>query len=500
MISNVSRTISFTVALVLLMFLGGALYFSGTHIDYYADDFQWYFDPPPANIFHYFFHENSNIKNAYRPLQATFLIAVQRSFGLETMPIHVTQIFLHIILSWLVFVWMIRNGFGKWQAYIAALFMLTSQANVMAVLSNDTLSQVSGTLFGGICLLLLYYSFGQNQNQSSNISQPVYFLLSILSFAAALLSKETSISFLLMVLCIIWIKSAKGSSQLNRVYKLLFLFLPYLALTALYFYMRSFLGLHQPSFHAGRYGFHIGFNVILNFVLFVCEAFATISSVSIFVAFKTKEIALLLIVAMTVVTLLMAVTYGLWLSRSRKVLMIIVLFAVIGLFPTVLMNKVSELYLYSSMPFVSILVGSGIGKLIEQSANKSLKQFAFIFLFSLLLISHVKAVLNKTALMKKNGEQATILLDQIQPYLHQVPKGGQLVLLNPEFNQVEYSVFLMNGFNVFESGLNRFKQLSGRTDFVPEIVQKSQQKSERFSDDSLVLTFEKNIGEVHQLK
>jgi hypothetical protein len=108
-----NRTISLTVALVLLMFLGGALYFSGTHIDYDADDFQWYFDPPPANIFHYFFHENSNIKNAYRPLQATFLIAVRRSFALETMPIHVTQFFLHIMLSWLVFVWMIRNGFGK---------------------------------------------------------------------------------------------------------------------------------------------------------------------------------------------------------------------------------------------------------------------------------------------------------------------------------------------------------------------------------------------------
>jgi hypothetical protein len=342
--------------------------------------------------------------------------------------------------------------------------------------------------------------FGQNEDQSSKISQHIYFFLSILFFAASLLSKETSISFLLMVLCLIWIKSAKSSSQLNRVYKSLFTFLPYLALTGLYFYMRSLLGLHQPSFHAGRYGFHIGFNVILNFVLFVCDAFATISSVSIFVAFKTKEIAFLLIVAMTVVALLMAVTYGLWLSRSHKVLIIVVLFAVIGLFPTVLMNKVSELYLYSSMPFVSILVGSGIGKLIEQSANKSLKQFAFIFLFGLLLISHVKAVLNKTALMKKNGKQATILLDQIQPYLHKVPKGGQLVLLNPKFNDVEYSVFLMNGFNVLESGLNRIKQLSGRIDFVPKIVQELQQKNEQFSNNSLVLTLDKNLGEVHQLK
>jgi hypothetical protein len=138
--------------LIVLGLVGLAIYFQGTRIKYYADDFQWFFDPPPSSTFHYFWNMNPYEHQAYRPLQAFFYILVQRFWGLDTLPIHLTQITLHVLLSWLIWWWMVNRGFTFLQAVLSSLFMLISQANAMAVLSVDTISQVSSPLFGCVSL------------------------------------------------------------------------------------------------------------------------------------------------------------------------------------------------------------------------------------------------------------------------------------------------------------------------------------------------------------
>ena len=62
-----------------LFLIGFAIYFGGIRIKYYADDFLFYFDPPPVSLFHYILHANPS-HSFYRPLDSTFLVIVQRFF------------------------------------------------------------------------------------------------------------------------------------------------------------------------------------------------------------------------------------------------------------------------------------------------------------------------------------------------------------------------------------------------------------------------------------
>lgn len=487
---------------VVLGLIGFVIYFPGTRIDYYADDFQWYFDPPPASIFHYFLHENPNITNAYRPLQSSFLVAVQRSFGLDTLPIHLTQIALHIALSWLIYRWMVGYGFARWQAMLGSLFMLVSQANVMAVLSNDTLSQVCGPLFGGISLWLLHRSFGESRDgPRQGVTNLGYYALSVGAFAASLLSKETSASFFVMVLCIILLKNAAIKHWSLQLRRALVEIAPYVVVLALYVGTRWALGLQRPAFHSGRYGLHIGSNIVKNFAMFAFQAVLPASSVKAFAALKHGELILLGVMAGGSLLFAVAVAYGLWHSRHRGLLALLGVFAVIGLFPVVLMNKVSELYLYNSMPFISILVGAGLGKLIELSGANRLKRIAVVLFAGFLLASHVSAVQSKARSMRDAGAQSTLLLSRIEPYLERVPQNGQLLLLNPAIDQVEYSVFVMSGFNVLNTGLHRINEISRRADFDVKLIQQAELPSgESAVPGALVLALDKETQRVYPVR
>ena len=99
--------------------------------------------------------------------------------------------------------------------------------------------------------------------------------------------------------------------------------------------------------------------------------------------------------------------------------------------------------------------------------------------------------------MIENGERATTLLEQIKPFLNAVPEKGELLLLNPPPLDREYSVFLMNGFNIFDNGLHFFNQVARRNDFTTRILDIQDVGLEKglIEGNSLGLEFVKN--EVH---
>ncbi|MBI4087762.1 hypothetical protein HY418_00020, partial [Candidatus Kaiserbacteria bacterium] len=130
-----------------------AVYGSGLAIPHYGDDFAVVLDSPASKIFYFFY--NAHPSGWYRPTEASFHAAAQTLFGPSTVPIHAASILSHALLSWLVYILMMRLGFRKPQALLGASFMLFSQANVHPVLSNDTLAQVWSALFGFLSIWLL---------------------------------------------------------------------------------------------------------------------------------------------------------------------------------------------------------------------------------------------------------------------------------------------------------------------------------------------------------
>lgn len=485
-ISEQKKTI---VWLLVLSLVGFGIYFHGVKIQYYADDFQWVFDSPSSKVFYYFFHKNAFV-GFYRPIQTSFNAVIQAYFGLDTLPIHITQISMHILFSWFILFVMLRLGFSGLQAILGSLFMLVSQANTMAVLSNDTLSQIAGTIFGCVSLWFLYrFSFnGGSKNNVTKFDRYKYYLLSILMFMASLLSKESSVSFFPLVLGIIILKEWKINGQIYSIKRTIIESFPYCILTVLYFIVRLFIVEGQPAFGSERYDFQIGINIIKNLTFSLFAVSIPTSSVTVFTSFTSG--ALLIFSTIVIISLIFSawVGYGLWCSNRLDIISVLGIFAITSLFPMVMMNRISELYVYNAMPFISILVGVGLGKHFELSKTSWVRQGIAAGVVGLLLASHVAAIQSKALLMKGNGERAAILLNHIGPYIESVPKSGYLLLLNPPSSQIEYSVFLMRGFNVLNHGLHRIGQMSGRNDYVTKIVELSDLEEFRTRYDLLILS------------
>ena len=55
-------------------------------------------------------------------------------------------------------------------------------------------------------------------------------------------------------------------------------------------------------------------------------------------------------------------------------------------------------------------------------------------------------------------------------YTAEIPRDGELLLVQPPSGQVEYSVFLMPGFSVLNHGLFQLNRAAGRDDFRARIV------------------------------
>ena len=487
--------------------IGFLLYFYGLDGQYYMDDFGLVFEPLNSNPFYYFIHKKYDNDIFYRPLENLFLALVQKYFGLNTIPLHLTQLSIHILFSWVIFFVIGRLGFSKFQAMLGSLFMIVSQTNVVPVLSNDTLSQVGGTFFGCISVWLLYSCFLNSKTRKPGFKKTINYqtkVFSILAFIISLLFKESSVSFIPLLLVIIILINLEIKNYNLLIKKTIFEISPYLIVTVLYIIIRLLIGASLPNFDSNsnlpsHYKYQISINIIKNIVMFLFAALIPTSSVTTFTAFKNREYVNFCIIVITSFLFLALIAYGLWRSNRRGTISVLVVFAIINFFPMAMMNQVSEHQLYNSIPFISILVGIGLGKQLELSKVSWAKQGLVAALVGLLFVSNATAVPTKALFMKENGERATMLLIQIQPYVYKLPKNGKLLLLNPPSNQVEYSVFLLKGFNVLrEDGLQRIKKVSGRNDLMMKIIEISDVEQFKNTNNSLILSLNRETVQIYQ--
>jgi hypothetical protein len=125
-----------------------------------------------------------------------------------------------------------------------------------------------------------------------------------------------------------------------------------------------------------------------------------------------------------------------------------------------------------------------------------------IIAVSVVLLStmNVLAIQSKAHLMNANGERSSLLLSRIIPYLEKIGKDDQLLLLDPTPDGVEYSVFLMSGFNVLDEGLNRINQLSRRADLRIKVISQSQIEPKQLPHDALILELDRATGDIIRLQ
>jgi hypothetical protein len=138
-------------------------------------------------------------------------------------------------------------------------------------------------------------------------------------------------------------------------------------------------------------------------------------------------------------------------------------------------------------PFFSVLVGVAFGDLTETGRGRR-ERITAIAIFAFLLLSFIAAIKQKAVLMFENGARAAKLLNEMAPHLSAISTDGTLLLVNPDMKP-EFSIYLRNGFHVFDRGKNVIQQRAGRYDFDVLIVDAP--ASNRVPpENSLVLTLE----------
>jgi hypothetical protein len=212
------------------------------------------------------------------------------------------------------------------------------------------------------------------------------------------------------------------------------------------------------------------------------------SSATTFVALKTKDLLLFGLIVAGSLLFLATVVYGVWKSDRPRSLPVMGVFTLLGLVPAIFMNHVGELYLYNSMPFIAVIVGAGLGTLLERSRRSAVAFPTFLLFLILLTISHIVAIQTKATAMIHNGERARRYLGELAPYMAKVPQGGQLLLLNPPNGPVEYSVFLMNEFSTFKWGTHVISQELDRPDVNVAVIEQADMTNPAYRDRSVIVT------------
>ena len=480
--------------LLVLIITGVAIYLPGFTIPYYSDDFEVVHELPALNVFSYFLQSHPG-DHFYRPLQAAILGMIQYFFYLDPIPVHIVLIGLHVILSWMVYLFMTEYGFPGKHAVIGSFFMLISQANAHALLNNDTISQVIGTLFGCLSLLLLYYC---HKHRTGCIYQDKYYYLSIAAFLFSLLSKETNAAIVLSLLILTFLfyrnkYSLKKAFFLSGSHSLLFIIT-----LAVYLIARSLIISEVPPDVSLRYEMSPGFNIFVNFTQLLFASLVPVSSVTTFLAYESGDNTLFILIIMTTLLLGAYVGHGIRRSKHLRIATVIGGFAVISLLPVLLLLQVSELYVYNAMPFVAVLFGAGLGVQLEKIRWAGVKKATVPVLLLLLCISHVFAIRGKETLMYYNGIRSTYLLEQITNHSYRVPVDGNLLLLNPKSDELDYSVYIMSGFNVLDNALERINFMSNRYDISVKIIDESELARYDGTNNSIILSLRDDIVFVYR--
>ncbi len=474
--------------------LGAAVFFiysAGLGIPYYSDDFEFLFLPPPPDPFYYFSHPGPVNQYAYRPIEAMVLGTIQKYALLNTVPVHVTVVFLHALVAWGVFLFLRRSGFSLAEAVLAWLFMASSQAGVHAVLSNDTFSQVCGTLWGYLGLWWLYLSLAPGNREVSRPTEErrraLYSWAGLAAFSISLFSKETSVSFLLATGFILAITGWRERKTATDALKAgVARFAPYALVTAAYFVIRSLVVIQQPAMGEGRYDFHLGLNILKNAAMLAFDAIVPFSAPRLFSAVVHRDLPILFGVALASALFAAIVLYGLHRTERKSLAFFLFLLAGVCSFPVILMNHVSELYLYNMMPALSMLAGIGAGSAWNALRPWWARGMASLFLAGF-FVANIGAVHDKAALMQSNGERAAYLMEHLSKHIRTAPPNGRVILLNPLEPHSEYSIYLLPGFSVLKFSYTHIRKTNGRMDLTLEIIDAPVLPPEEAARNPLVL-------------
>jgi hypothetical protein len=449
-----------------MLILGLCICATGWNIGYYGDSFRYIFNDPQNRIWYFFAHPNP-YDPFYRPTMFVVVMLSQWLEGMNSYIIHTVQFLAHISCAFLVF-WGTRTITKSITAgVLAGVYMLCAESNGLAIFNIGALSQSLGTLPGYMGLLLLWRFYQPSQRQIW------LYTLSLGCFVLAIISKETSMSFLPMTCMLIAIMHSGGSvaalktsafwrNCLRDGAAFVLIGLGFLLLRK---YVIGIEG--QPTLGKERYDMNLGLNLAINVGRTIFAILQPLSTADVFVALKSGQ-KTVLAGAVALFSLLGGIaTWGIILAwrntEWRKVIVSALLILPFSMMPMMFLNHAGELYSYNTIPVIALLLGLALTALLQALHSVTLKSALLLGFLGILAIN-IASLHRKADGMKENARQAALYLPQILPIVEAMPKNGHLILINTATPRVEYSTVHQRGFSVFRFADGVFKERTGRFD------------------------------------
>lgn len=295
------------------------------------------------------------------------------------------------------------------------------------------------------------------------------YMLSLISLVLALLSKETGAPFVAISLGLIAWRALSEAPPRTAALRAAARVLPIVLVFVIYLVLRDHVSRAEVAFGEERYMFSIGLNVAENLAQFGLAAILPASSVTVFEALHGGRVLLLGTLLLAAMAASVAVGLGVWRSQRLSLAALLGMCAMLALFPTLLLNHISELYLYNALPFVALLVGLGLGGLLE-STRPGVMRTALGLALAAFYGGHAAGAWTKADLMRENGERATRIISAITPCIQHAPPGAFIQLVNSPEARLTYSVYLLPEFNVLRTAEGAVPRLAGRPDVMLHIA------------------------------
>jgi hypothetical protein len=164
---------------------------------FFDDDFQWLvtswaFHPQQLVAF-------GSMSHFYRPVIDVYFAVMTPLLGGSPVLFHAASIALHLGVVLVLFALATRIGGSPLFGFVTALFFAVQPSDIDAVAWVGALAETIGALFG--CLSLLWFLWWRDSGNSR------FHVLSVVAFAFALLTHESSVVFLA---CCSWRSGCSG--------------------------------------------------------------------------------------------------------------------------------------------------------------------------------------------------------------------------------------------------------------------------------------------------
>ena len=239
------RDLAARVALVLAVVI---VYHNALWASFFDDDYQWLvgswsFHPAQLVAF-------SSMTHFYRPVIDVYFAVMTPIVRGSPVLFHEASIVLHAVNVLVVFALARRIG-GDVFGWVAALFFAVQPSDIDAIAWVGALAEAVGALFG--CVSLLWFLRWRDDGE------PRWRTASVVAFTLALLTHESSVMFLPVLLVADWL--LVGRREFVRP------FVPYLVVTGCYLAVDIWINSRNYLVSQGHYtvGFHIVTNA-LNYI------------------------------------------------------------------------------------------------------------------------------------------------------------------------------------------------------------------------------------------